>query len=175
MPELVERLRRTAAPLCIVTGALIALTSAIGRFVSDPRRLAETSNDPAAVINGVVALIASLLLVFVLIALYDLERDDGRSVRVVAFIVALAGTVLLAGDFWFEAFVVPYLADVAPAALAGDPGGALLLGAIVGLTRFSGHRVSEGHAARPSARRANLASKVTGGMLPIEVCRRCRL
>jgi uncharacterized membrane protein YoaK (UPF0700 family) len=58
----VKQLRGSAAPLCTVTGALIALTSGIGRFVSDPGRLAETSNDPAAVINGVVALIASLLL-----------------------------------------------------------------------------------------------------------------
>lgn len=52
--------------------------------------------------------------------------------------MALAGTVLLAGDFWFQAFVVPYLADVAPAALAGDPRGALLVGAIVSFIVFAG-------------------------------------
>ncbi len=125
----VEQLRGIAAPLCVVTGALFALTTAIGRFVSDPERLAETSNDPAAVVNGVVALVASLLLVFVLIALYE-RRDGGGSLRVVAFMVAVAGTVLLAGDFWFEAFVVPYLADVAPEVLGGNPSGALLIGAV---------------------------------------------
>ncbi len=48
-----------SSALCVVTGALIAVTTTIGRFVSDPSRLAETSNDPAAVINGAVALIAA--------------------------------------------------------------------------------------------------------------------
>lgn len=84
-----------------------------------------------------VALIASLLLVFVLIALYDQQGDGGGSLRVVAFTAALAGTVLLAGDFWFEAFVVPYLADVAPAVLRGDPGGTLLVGAVVSFIVFA--------------------------------------
>ncbi len=132
-----KQLRRMAAPLCVLAGALFALTTAIGRFVGDPERLAETSNDPAAVINGVVALVASLLLVLVLLALHEQQGDDGGSLRAVAFIVALAGTVLLAGDFWFEAFVVPYLADVAPAALGGDPGGALLVGAVVSFIVFA--------------------------------------
>jgi len=128
-----------AAQLCIVTGTLTALTSAIGRFVSDPSRLAETSDDPAAVINGVVALIASLLLVFVLLALYGEHREPrgGHRLGPVGLIVALVGTVLLAGDFWFEAFVVPYLADVAPAALGGDPGGALLVGAVSSFIVFA--------------------------------------
>lgn len=132
-----EQLRGIAGPLCVVTGALIALTTAIGRFVSDPEHLAQTSGEPAAVINGVVALIASVLLVFVLIALYEQQGDRGGSLRVVAFTVALVGTVLLAGDFWFETFVVPYLADVAPATLGGDPGGALLIGAVVTFTVFA--------------------------------------
>ncbi|MDQ3710183.1 MAG: hypothetical protein M3387_12915 [Actinomycetota bacterium] len=132
-----EKLGKIAVALCVVTGALIALTTAIGRFVSDPERLAQTSGEPAAVINGVVALIASVLLVFVLIALFEQQGDGGGSLRVVARTAALAGTVLLAGDFWFEAFVVPYLADVAPAALGGDPGGALLVGAVVSFVVYA--------------------------------------
>ena len=115
---------------------LIALTSTIGRLVSDPERLAETSNDPAVVINGIVALFASLLLVFVLITLHEQRGDGGGRLGAVAFTVALAGTVLLAGDFWFEAFVVPYLADIAPAALGGNPGGVLLVGAVVSFSVF---------------------------------------
>jgi len=118
--EPVKRLRGIAAPLCVVTGALIALTAAMGRVLIDPERLAELSDDPAVVINGVVALVASLLLVFALIALYERQGDGGGSLRAVAFMVALAGTVLLAGDFWFEAFAVPHLADVAPASLDAD-------------------------------------------------------
>lgn len=43
------------------------------------------------------------------------------------------------------------------------------------LTRSGGHRVfGDGHAARPTVA-AQRFSKVTGGMLPIEVCLRCRL
>jgi len=127
----VEQLRGMAAPLCVVTGALIALTTVVGRFVTDPERLADTSDDPAVVVNGVVALAASVLLVLVLVALYAWQGDVGGSLQSVAFMVALAGTVLLAGDFWFEAFVVPYLADVSPEVLGGDPGGVLLGGAVV--------------------------------------------
>jgi len=129
-------LRRNVAPLCVITGALTSLTAAIGRVIIDPDHLAEKSGDPAVVINGVVALIASLLLVFVLIGLYERQGEGGGSLRASAFTVALAGTVLLAGDFWFEAFVVPYLADVAPAALDADPGGTLLAGAAVTFILF---------------------------------------
>lgn len=125
-----EQLRRIAGPLCLVTGGLIALTTTVGRFVSNPENLAETSNEPAAVINGVVALIAAVLLVFVVIALYAQRGDGGGRLRTVAYTVTLAGTVLLAGDYWFEAFIVPYLADVAPSVLGGDPGGMLLGGAV---------------------------------------------
>ena len=81
-------------------------------------------------INGVVALIAAVLLVFVVIALYAQRGDGGGRLRTVAHTVTLAGTVLLAGDYWFEAFIVPYLADVAPTVLGGDPGGILLGGAV---------------------------------------------
>ena len=92
-----EQLRGSAAQLCIVTGTLTALTSAIGRFVSDPSRLAETSDDPAAVINGVVALIASLLLVFVLLALYGEHREPrgGHRLGPVALKVALVARCCL--------------------------------------------------------------------------------
>jgi len=82
------------------------------------------------VINGVVALIAAVLLVFVVIALYAQRGDGGGRLRTVAYTVTLAGTVLLAGDYWFEAFIVPYLADVAPTVLGGDPGG-IVLGGVV--------------------------------------------
>ena len=41
----------------------------------------------------------------------------------IAFLVAFLGTVLVAGDWWFEAFVVPWLADVAPQSLEVTPSG----------------------------------------------------
>ena len=49
---------------------------------------------------------------------------------------ALIGTTFLAGDLWFEAFAVPWLGDVAPAAfhLAG---GTLVIGAFTGYVLFA--------------------------------------
>jgi hypothetical protein len=52
---------------------------------------------------------------------------------VIALGAAILGTVFMAGDWWFEAFAVPRLAEVDPSAMDTFTGGQLLAG---GLTSF---------------------------------------
>ena len=53
------------------------------------------------------------------------------------FLVAFAGTTLLAGDWWFEAFVGPVIAQAAPQILDLPPGGWLLAGGISTFVLFA--------------------------------------
>jgi len=45
-------------------------------------------------------------------------------------VTAFLGTLMVAGDWWFEAFAIPLIATAAPAVLDLPPSGPLLVGAI---------------------------------------------
>ncbi len=64
------------------------------------------------------------------------KRREAGVFGAVGFLAALIGTLFLAGDLWFEAFAVPWLGDVAPAALH-LPGGVLVIGAFTGYVLFA--------------------------------------
>ncbi len=53
-----------------------------------------------------------------------------------AFGAAIVGTVFLAGDWWFEAFAVPRLAEVAPQVMDTFVGGRLLMGGLLSFALF---------------------------------------
>jgi uncharacterized membrane protein (DUF485 family) len=50
---------------------------------------------------------------------------------------AIVGTVFMAGDWWIEAFAVPWLADAAPASLATRAGGSLVVGGTMSFALFA--------------------------------------
>lgn len=55
----------------------------------------------------------------------------------IGFLAAFCGTVLVTGDWWFEAFAVPWLAQVAAQALEAAPSGTLIMGATAGFALFA--------------------------------------
>lgn len=127
---LVRRLLRASGLSGAVAGALIAVTEVVSLLVG------RQNVDLPSLVNEVIRLAAFILLLLALVGLYVRQVDQAGTVGVAGFLLAFVGTTLLAGDLWFEAFVFPHLVEVAPDALATDPGGILLVGAFFSFLTF---------------------------------------
>lgn len=129
-------LARSAGVLAIVAGALVVVTRVVIMVTTpadiDSLRVYVLSTTHA--INGVASIVAFAMLVFALVASYDLQAREARVLGVVGLGAAILGTVFMAGDWWFEAFAVPRLAEVAPEVMDTFASSRLLLG---GLTSFA--------------------------------------
>ena len=133
-------LARSAGPLAIVAGALVFATRLVQMLTipavgGDPLRAAVLAQVYA--INSVASIIAFGLLALALVALYEWQAHAAGRFGVVAVGAALIGTVFMAGDWWYEAFAVPWLADVAPVVFDTGAGGRLLLGGLVSFALFA--------------------------------------
>ncbi len=126
----VRQLLRASGLSGAVAGVLIAATEVVSLLVG------RQNVGLPSLVNEVVRLAAFILLLLALVGLYARQVDQAGTIGVAGFLLAFVGTTLLAGDVWFEAFVFPYLTEVAPDALAADPGGILLVGAFVSFLTF---------------------------------------
>ena len=128
------RLVRLAGPVSVVGAALIVLTEIVAvAFVGGGG-----NTGPVAVTNGVVRVFAFFWLLLGLVGLYARQSEEAGRLGLVGFLLAFLGTMLIAGDLWFEAFAFPYLMEVAPKTLEGEsPGGTLIAGAGVSFLTFN--------------------------------------
>ena len=131
-------LSRIAAPLAIVAGALVVLTR-LPTFLfilgdPDVGDLTVSVLGPTHAIVSIVSIVAFLLLGLALVAVYELEARSAGWLGLVGFAAAAIGTGFMAGDWWYEAFAVPRIAEVAPEVMDTFVGGRLLMG---GLTSFA--------------------------------------
>jgi hypothetical protein len=55
----------------------------------------------------------------------------------VGYLIAFLGTLLVAGDWWFETFIVPVLIDRVPEIIEEAPSGLILVGAFVTTAAFA--------------------------------------
>jgi hypothetical protein len=85
---------------------------------------------PAYTVTYFVALLGMGALLLALTAIYTREADALGMLGLIGFLSAFLGTLMVAGDWWFEAFVVPMIAAAAPAVLELPISGSVLVGAI---------------------------------------------
>jgi len=83
------------------------------------------------------ALIATIALVFALTGLYLRQADAAGRLGLVGYVVAFIGTVLMAGDWWFESFIAPQIAAVAPQVMTGAITGSMVVGAVATFVLFA--------------------------------------
>ena len=76
------------------------------------------------------ALVAMVVLLLALVGLHARQAAAAGSLGTAAFVIALLGTTLVAGDWWYETFIGPALRERAPELLATAPSGSILLGAV---------------------------------------------
>lgn len=132
-------LSRSAAPIALVAAALVIVTRIVIMLTipADLAALQAAVLTPAHAINGVASVVAFSLLVLALVAIYDREARAAGWLGVIAVGAAIIGTVFMAGDWWYEAFAVPWLADVAPVVFDTGAGGRLLIGGLSSFALFS--------------------------------------
>jgi hypothetical protein len=129
-------LARYGAPISVVAGALMIITRLVILFTTptDVGPLKAYVLTTTHAVNGVVSILAFALLVLALVALYDREARSAGGFGVLAFGAAVVGTMFMTGDWWYEGFAVPRLAEVAPDVIDTFVGGRLIIG---GLTSFA--------------------------------------
>ena len=129
-------LARSAGPVAIVAGVLVVVTRGVIMLTTpadiDSLKVYVLSTTHA--INGVASIVAFAMLVFALVASYDLQARAAGVLGVIGLGAAILGTVFMTGDWWYEAFAVPRLAEVAPGVMDTFASSRLLLG---GLTSFA--------------------------------------
>jgi hypothetical protein len=124
-------LSRIAGPLAIVTGVLVVATRIPTiLFVLTGGDLAEFVLGPTHAITSVASVVAFGFLVLALVAIYEHEARSAGWFGLIGFTAALMGTVFMAGDWWYEAFAVPRMAEVVPEAIPTFVGGRVLMGGI---------------------------------------------
>jgi hypothetical protein len=117
-----------AAPTALVTGGLLVVTQFVQLATIDRDDKTAMLANPVYVANAIAQFVAFALLPVVAVAAYAWQSDRAGRLGVAGLVAAIFGTVSLAGNYWFEAFAVPWLADAAPDALTTPPSGVLLLG-----------------------------------------------
>ncbi len=129
-------LARASGPIALAAGALLLVQQLAMASFLDRTRIEATMASPLFVPAAVTYFVAFCGLLVALVAIYIREADEAGAFGAVSFVVALVGTMFLAGDLWFEAFAVPWLGDVAPASLH-LAGGTLMIGAFTSYVLFA--------------------------------------
>ena len=128
---------RHAGWLSIMTGALFLIAQTV-MWTFDQSQNLETSQDPVFIGAKIILLAGFIVLMFALIAIYGLQASRAGRLGVAAFALAIVGTMMLAGDLWFESFAIPWLA-AGPGAqgLTSAPSVIMGLGAIASYILFA--------------------------------------
>jgi hypothetical protein len=128
---------RHAGWLSITAGVLFLIAQTV-MSTFDQRLNMETSQNPVFIAAKIIYLAGFIVLMFALIAVNGLQGQKAGRLGVAAFVVAIVGTMLLAGDLWFESFAVPWLA-AGPGAqgLTSQPSLIMAVGAISSYALFA--------------------------------------
>lgn len=113
------------APDFIRRGAIAAIAAGVLGVLGDLYHATQDRVETSILfkIHGVVLIAALIAAVFALIALQLAQGHERAAPGGIGFWLAFAGTILVAGDIYYEVAVQPRLAGAAPAFLEGDPEG----------------------------------------------------
>jgi hypothetical protein len=123
-----QGLSRLVGPVSVVAAALIivsqALNLALGLALG-----AQSANSPVHTLKSGLALLALYALLLALTGLYLRQADAAGKLGLAGYLIAFLGTLLIAGDWWFESFIAPQIAAVAPEVMSGAITGSMAVGA----------------------------------------------
>jgi hypothetical protein len=128
---------RHAGWLSFAAGVIFLIAQTV-MWTFDQTTNLETSQNPVFIAAKIVFLAGFVVLMFALIAVHGLQAEQARGLGIGAFSVAIVGTMMLAGDLWFETFAVPWLAGgPAPESLTAKPSAIFALGAVASYFLFA--------------------------------------
>jgi hypothetical protein len=134
----VSPLVRGAGPIAITAAALVILTRIVIflNIPADAEALKVYVVQATHAVNSVASIVAFALLLLALLAVHGRQAEAAGTLGVIGVAAAVIGTVFMAGDWWYEAFAVPWMADIAPAAFETGPAGRLLIGGLASFALF---------------------------------------
>jgi hypothetical protein len=123
-----HQLGRLVGPLSVIAAALIVasqgLNLALGLAMG-----AQSADSAVHTVKYGLALVAMYTLLLALTGLYLKQADRAGRLGLTGYLVAFLGTLLVAGDWWFESFIVPRIAATAPDVMTGAITGSMAVGA----------------------------------------------
>jgi hypothetical protein len=160
----VPLLARWAGPLG-VTAAVLVLLSQFLRLGVGLTLIADSATTHT--LTYAFALLGMFALLLALTSIYLREHTALGRLGLVGYLTASLGTLLVAGDWWFEAFIVPVIAAEAPAVLGLAPAGSILAGAVSTVAVYTAGWVLFGAATLrvTPIPRAAAALLIVGGLL----------
>jgi len=122
-----QSLVRWVGPVSMIAAALIIVSQglhlALGLAMG-----AQPADNVLHSVKYVLALLAMFALLLALTGLYLRQAHAAGRLGLIGYLIASLGTVLVAGDWWFESFIVPQLAAVAPQVMNAAITGSMLVG-----------------------------------------------
>jgi hypothetical protein len=156
-----NRFSRSAGTLCLTAAAVIVSSEVLRLAVG------LTSGDSAAsflhTLTYGLALAGMCALLLALSAVYADHQPALGGLGLVGYVTAALGTVLVAGDWWFEAFAVPMIDGQVPQILNLPPGGSVLVGALITAGLFAAGWITFGVAVL----RSGALSRTAGALLVV--------
>lgn len=114
--------------LAAALGAALLVISDLLSLTATPGSVTELVTTTSYAVDSGIRILAGVLLLLGLVGLYARQSEESGATGLVAFLLAFAGTALILGTWWTNAFVAPSLATEAPAFLEAGPTGTLGLG-----------------------------------------------
>jgi hypothetical protein len=122
-------LARMAGPAGIVAGVLLTGSQLVLWTLDRTDRVA-TLNSITYKLSMAGYVIGFFALMVALVAVYERQARQAGTFGLVALCIAIAGTMDMAGNMWFDAFAAPWIADVMPQTLTAPKRGTLVIAAL---------------------------------------------
>jgi hypothetical protein len=129
-------LSRYAGPIAVAAGGFVAVVD-LGRFLLWRDDLAAMLADPAYLAFNGCYFLAFPALLIALAAVHGRQAREAGGFGLVAFCAAILGTATMGGNMWFEAFAVPWLAEVLPQVFGAEKTVTLVIGAFASYVFFA--------------------------------------
>ncbi len=121
--------RRAAGLVSITAGVLVLLHQLLQIILV--LTVSESQFNATQSARFGLALIAMYVLLLALTALYWMEANVVGGLGLIGYLIAFLGTLMVAGDWWYETFISPVLRDRAPEILEAARPVLVLSGAFV--------------------------------------------
>jgi hypothetical protein len=122
-------LARSAGLLALAAGGLFIITQLVTFATLDRSNLVTSIVEPVYLVNGIVYFASFCLLMLALVAIYGREGHRAGKLWTIGACAAVVGTFALGANVgWFDVFVAPWIAMVAPEAMKTPNVGSLPIG-----------------------------------------------